>query len=86
MVGVDPFDSKGAKYNLPPVEGYNMWPVVSGANTTSPRTLLPVDDNTLVDTQYKYMFGNMKFFFCRILKFSPLFFLVIGLFLKIQTQ
>eukprot|EP01084_Bolivina_argentea_P151770 264874_1 len=30
MVGVDPFDEKGAKHGLPPVEGYNIWPLITG--------------------------------------------------------
>eukprot|EP01084_Bolivina_argentea_P151763 264864_1 len=58
MLGIDPFDEKGAKYGLPPVEGYNVWPMISGINTTSPRTLLPIDNTTLIENNYKFIIGS----------------------------
>jgi arylsulfatase I/J len=36
--GIDPFDKSGAAAGLPPVDGLDLWPWVSGANATSPRT------------------------------------------------
>ena len=38
LAGVDPFDERAAKAGLPPVDGMDMWPMISGANATSPRT------------------------------------------------
>lgn len=38
LAGVDPADSKAAAAGLPPVDGLNMWPLLSGQNSTSPRT------------------------------------------------
>jgi arylsulfatase B len=38
LAGVDPADAKAAAAGLPPVEGYDLWPLISGANSTSPRT------------------------------------------------
>lgn len=38
LAGVDPFDARGAAAGLPPVDGLDMWPLLSGANSTSPRT------------------------------------------------
>ena len=40
LAGVDPTDEKAAAAGLPPVEGYDLWPLLSGANATSPRTEL----------------------------------------------
>ena len=38
LAGVDPFDARGAAAGLPPVEGVDQWPVLSGANATWPRS------------------------------------------------
>ena len=38
LAGVDPTDEKAAAAGLPPVEGFDLWPLLSGANSTSPRT------------------------------------------------
>lgn len=40
LAGADPFDIKAQEAGLPPVGSYNMWPVLSGDNTTSPRDLV----------------------------------------------
>jgi arylsulfatase B len=37
LAGVDVFDEKGAAAGLPPVDGLNLWPLLSGQNATSPR-------------------------------------------------
>ncbi len=37
LAGVDPFDRAGAAAGLPPVEGFDLWPLLSGANATPPR-------------------------------------------------
>lgn len=38
LAGVDPTDEKAAAAGLPPIDSLNLWPLISGANTTSPRT------------------------------------------------
>ena len=38
LAGVEAFDARGAAAGLPPVEGHNLWPLLSGANATAPRT------------------------------------------------
>ena len=37
LAGVDPTDAAAAAAGLPPVDGLDMWPLISGANATSPR-------------------------------------------------
>ena len=49
LAGVDPADARGAAAGLPPVEGFDLWPVLSGANETSPRSEVVIGmptDNT----------------------------------------
>eukprot|EP01084_Bolivina_argentea_P160625 279688_1 len=58
MFGVDPFDQKAAKHGLPPVEGYNVWPLIIGENETSPRILLPIDNTTLINDNYKLIISE----------------------------
>ena len=38
LAGIDATDAKAAAAGLPPVEGYDLWPLLSGANMTGPRT------------------------------------------------
>ena len=38
LAGVDAEDARAAAAGLPPVEGYDLWPLLSGANATAPRT------------------------------------------------
>jgi len=42
LAGVDATDAKAAAANLPPVDGLDMWPFLSGQVATSPRTEVPV--------------------------------------------
>ena len=37
LAGVDPRDARGDAAGLPPVDGVNLWPLLSGANATPPR-------------------------------------------------
>ena len=59
IAGVDPTDERAAKAKLPPVDSYNMWPLISGENTTSPRTEVPVSINTLISGDYKILVGTV---------------------------
>jgi arylsulfatase I/J len=38
LAGVDAFDARAAAAGLPPIDSLNLWPLLSGANATSPRT------------------------------------------------
>ena len=38
LAGVDPSDHTAAAYGLPPVDGVNQWPLLSGKNSTPPRS------------------------------------------------
>jgi hypothetical protein len=42
LAGVDPTDARAAAAGLPPIDGVNQWPSISGAATTGPRTEVPV--------------------------------------------
>ena len=60
MVGVDPTDERAAKVKLPPIDSLNMWPLISGQNSTSPRTDIPISNTTLISGDYKILTGNME--------------------------
>ena len=38
MAGIDKTDTRAMAAGLPPVDSLDLWPMLSGANTTSPRT------------------------------------------------
>lgn len=59
LAGVDPADEKAAAANLPPIDSLNVWPLISGQNTTSPRTEIPVSNSTLISGDYKIITGKM---------------------------
>lgn len=43
---------------LPPIDSVNLWGVLSGHNTTSPRTSVLVDKTTLITQKWKVMTGH----------------------------
>jgi arylsulfatase B len=55
LAGVDPFDTRAAAAGLPPVDGVSLWPMLSGANTTSPRTEIPIGSDA---SECNYPLGN----------------------------
>ena len=59
IAGVDPTDERAAKAKLPPIDSMNMWPLISGENTTSPRQDIPVSYDTLISGDYKILTGMM---------------------------
>ena len=59
LAGVDPTDDRAAKANLPPIDSLNVWPLISGQNSTSPRVDIPLTQNTLISGQYKILTGNV---------------------------
>lgn len=59
LAGVDPTDHAAARAGLPPIDSLNMWPLISGANMTSPRTEILVREDTLVQGRYKLIVGTV---------------------------
>ena len=61
LAGVDPTDEEAAKAKLPPIDSMNMWPLISGENSTSPRTDIPASHNTLISGDYKIITGTLRY-------------------------
>jgi len=66
LAGVDPADAAAKAAGLPPVDSINMWPLLSGANSTGPRTeiLLGVFLTNIVQgiivNKHKLLIGNIS--------------------------
>ena len=45
LAGVDPTDHRAAQAGLPPIDSLDLWPLISGANATSPRAELHIGSN-----------------------------------------
>ena len=60
LAGVDPTDSKAASANLPPIDSMDMWPLISGQNSTSPRVDIPISNTTLISGDYKILVGTVR--------------------------
>lgn len=60
LAGVDPTDARAAAAvpPVPPIDSINMWPFLSGAVSTSPRDLIPVGSNCLVQGDWKLILGR----------------------------
>jgi arylsulfatase B len=48
LYGLDPEDRRAAASGLPPVDSLDVWPLISGANATSPRAEIPVTAGVLL--------------------------------------
>ena len=59
LAGVDPTDEKAAEAKLPPIDSLNVWPLISGQNTTSPRTDIPITYESLISGDYKILTGTV---------------------------
>ena len=57
LAGVDPTDARGAASGLPPVDSVDLWPLLMGSNTTSPRQEIPISPDVLVAWPYKLLRG-----------------------------
>jgi arylsulfatase I/J len=42
LAGVDPVDDAALEANLPPVDSFDLWPLLTRTNTTNPRTEIPI--------------------------------------------
>ena len=60
LAGVDPTDAMAAAQDppLPPIDSINMWPLISGANMTSPRDELFVTGDLLFQGDWKLIVGS----------------------------
>ncbi|EGD73793.1 arylsulfatase [Salpingoeca rosetta] len=69
LAGEDPTDHRAARSNLPPIDGFDMWPMLTGANSTSPRVDvplsggIPVAASALISGQYKLVRGKQPYGF-----------------------
>eukprot|EP01083_Nonionella_stella_P094766 265996_1 len=61
MVGVEPHDYDAVSKELPDVDGYNMWPLIAGEVTESPRNELVMDQSTLLSGEYKLIMSANKY-------------------------
>lgn len=59
IAGVDPTDERAAKAKLPPIDSLNVWPLISGANSSSPRVDVPISSDTLISGKYKILTGDV---------------------------
>jgi len=58
LAGVDAEDYRAAQYGLPPIDSLDMWPLISGANLTSPRTEIPFTPDAIIQGNYKLLTGG----------------------------
>lgn len=60
LADVDPTDTWAKESGLPPVDSFNIWPLLSGQNMTSPRTTILVHKNMLISGNWKYVNGGVN--------------------------
>lgn len=58
LAGVTVEDAWAAASSLPPVDSLDVWPLVAGMNSTSPRVDILVNANLLVSGEWKYVRPN----------------------------
>ena len=59
LAGVDPTDDEAALAGLPAIDSLDMWPLISGQVSTSPRTDVPNSFNILISGDYKILTGTI---------------------------
>ena len=74
LAGVEPADARAAAAGLPPVDGLNLWPLLSGANASAPRaevwlgsggagdsdsSAAPIVQGYIRADGYKVLYGNV---------------------------
>ena len=57
---IDSTDKPGELAGVPPVEGLDMWPLLSGKNMTSPRTEIFFSSQALIVGNWKLLTGSIK--------------------------
>jgi arylsulfatase I/J len=58
LAGVEARDDRAAAANLPPVDGLNLWPYLSGQVQKSPRTEIHMDTAAFISGQFKLLTGD----------------------------
>ena len=53
LAGVEVFDDRAAAAGLPPVDSLDVWPYLSGAAESSPRSIVPVEKTCLISGDWK---------------------------------
>jgi len=61
FAAVDWRDTTAAEADLPPVDGYDLWPLLSGAQTESPRRELVISSSVLIMGDYKLVVGKQEY-------------------------
>jgi len=59
LAGEDPADKLAARSGLPPIDSLDVWPLISGANATSPRAVLPLDADSIIVGDWKLLLGSV---------------------------
>lgn len=54
-------DGPAAESGLPAIDSLDVWPLLSGINTTSPRIEIPVDVGALIQGRYKLLIHDVPF-------------------------
>lgn len=60
LAGVDSFDERAAAAGLPPTDGINQWPLLSGQVHSGNRTELHISEMTLIQGPYKLLTGGAE--------------------------
>lgn len=50
LAGVDPTDNVVFEGKMRPVDGVDVWPMLTGTNTSQPRPITPITEVSIVDT------------------------------------
>ena len=58
LAGVEARDDRAAAAGLPPVDGLNLWPYLSGQVDKSPRTEIHMDTGAMIVGNFKIMTGS----------------------------
>ena len=58
QAGVDPTDNAEG---VPGIDSLDMWPLLSGTNTTSPRNEIPLSSHALISGDWKVIFGPQRY-------------------------
>jgi len=63
MAGAEASDTEAVAMGLPDVDGFNIWPLIKGEVSSSPRTELVVDPTVLITGAFKLNTGVSKYAF-----------------------
>ena len=61
LAGVNPTDEAAADAGLPAVDGLDMWSLIRGKVSASPRTEMLISDTTLISCDWKLMQGKFRY-------------------------